>query len=152
MASAGWALVVVFMQSPRILVEQGADESFGFFGYLFKALLIELPLGSCDQSQGLCITVALEWRLAAQSEKPQKARGIKEEKHSSIMTNGFLHLASSSIKVASSVLGRYFDELWDVFICKVLPAVTDFCHLREVKRTTALLTCCLCTCPAVNGD
>lgn len=67
----------MIIKSPRILVEQGADEIFGLICYLVKALVIELPLGSCDQGQGLCITVPLERRLSTQSETHKKTEALE---------------------------------------------------------------------------
>lgn len=54
------------MKSPGVFVEQGAYEVFSLFCYLIEALLIKLPLSSCDQGQGLCIAVALERRFPAE--------------------------------------------------------------------------------------
>lgn len=51
------------MKSPRVFAEQGAYEIFSLLCYLVKALLVKLPLSSCDQGQGLCITVSLERRF-----------------------------------------------------------------------------------------
>lgn len=57
---------------PGVLVEQGTDEVFGLVCYIIKTLLVKLPLGSCNQGQGLCIAAALEWRLTTQSENQRK--------------------------------------------------------------------------------
>lgn len=57
------------MKSPGFFDEQRADESFGLVCDLIKALLVKLPLGSCDQGEGLCFTVTLEWRLTTQPEE-----------------------------------------------------------------------------------
>jgi len=56
------------MTSPGVFAEQGADEVFGLVRDLIEALLVELPLGGCDQGEGLGVGVTLEWRLATQSE------------------------------------------------------------------------------------
>lgn len=65
------------MKSPGVLAEQGADEIFGLVCNLIKALLVKLPLGSCDRGQGLYIAVTLEWRLPTQSEaRRQKDSGV----------------------------------------------------------------------------
>lgn len=65
---------LIFIKSPGVLAEQRADEVFGLIRNIFKALLIKLPLGSCDQGQGLCITVTLEWRLTTQPDEQQQKK------------------------------------------------------------------------------
>lgn len=57
------------VRPPAVPGKQGTDEIFGLIRNLLKALLIKLPFSRCDQGQGLCIAVTLEWRHATQSEK-----------------------------------------------------------------------------------
>lgn len=66
----------MIMTLPAVLVKQGADEIFGLVCDLLKALFIKLPLGGCDQGQGLCIAVTLEWRLATQSDDHRQSSVI----------------------------------------------------------------------------
>lgn len=61
------------VKPPGVFVKQGTDETLGLIRDLLKALLIKLPLGSCDQGQGLCVIVTLEGRLTTQSEEEQRA-------------------------------------------------------------------------------
>ena len=68
------ASAICLWKSPGVLAEQGADEIFGLLCNLLKAFLIKLPLCRCNQSQGLCIAVTLEWRLTTQPEEKDRQR------------------------------------------------------------------------------
>lgn len=64
-------------EPPGILLEQRADEAFGLVCDLFEALLIELPLGGCDQCKGLRIVVTLEGRLTTKSESHERQQSLR---------------------------------------------------------------------------
>lgn len=63
-------------EPPGILLEQRADEVFGIVRNLFEALLIKLPLGGCDQCEGLRIVVSLEGRLTTKSERDERQQSL----------------------------------------------------------------------------